>query len=105
LFARTVTLKVRYSDFTTVTRSHTDLATQDARAIAVRAVQLLDRTEAGQRPVRLLGVSVHNIVREPLAPTRADGRLPFDRPDASSGDTETDTEGRQECSREHETES
>jgi DNA polymerase IV len=105
LFARTVTLKVRYSDFTTVTRSHTDLATQDARAIAVRAVQLLERTEAGQRPVRLLGVSVHNIVRETPPATGVVARLPFDGPDASSGDAETDTEGRQECSRERETES
>jgi DNA polymerase IV len=60
LMARTVTLKVRYSDFTTITRSHTAVPTRDESTIAARAVALLDKTEAGQRPVRLLGVSVHN---------------------------------------------
>jgi len=63
LFCRTVTIKVRYSDFTTITRSHSsDRPTRDADEISARAVSLLDRTEAGQRPVRLLGVSVHNLV-------------------------------------------
>jgi len=60
LMARTVTLKVRYSDFTTITRSHTAAPTRDESAIAARAVALLDKTGAGERPVRLLGVSVHN---------------------------------------------
>jgi DNA polymerase-4 len=60
LLARTVTIKVRYSDFTTVTRSHTAAPTREQDAVAARAVQLLDKTEAGVRPVRLLGVSVHN---------------------------------------------
>jgi DNA polymerase-4 len=92
VFARTVTLKVRYDDFTTVTRSHTEPPTQDARGIAARAVQLLDRTDAGRRPVRLLGVSVHNIVREPTPAARDDdARLPFDAPDEASGGTEDAT--------------
>jgi DNA polymerase IV len=60
LMARTVTIKVRYSDFTTVTRSHTAALTRDDAAIIARAVALLDKTDAGARPVRLLGVSVHN---------------------------------------------
>jgi DNA polymerase-4 len=60
LLARTVTIKVRYSDFTTITRSHTARPTRDDSDIARRAVELLDRTDAGRRPVRLLGVSVHN---------------------------------------------
>jgi DNA polymerase-4 len=60
LMARTVTIKVRYSDFTTITRSHTAAPTREASVIAARAVALLEKTEAGQRPVRLLGVSVHN---------------------------------------------
>jgi DNA polymerase-4 len=77
LFARTVTIKVRYSDFTTITRSHTAPPSRDADAIAARAAGLLDRTEAGARAVRLLGVSVHNLceadtadedVREPWLP-------------------------------------
>jgi len=63
LFCRTVTIKVRYDDFTTVTRSHSsDPPTRDADDIARRAIALLEKTEAGQRPVRLLGVSVHNLV-------------------------------------------
>ncbi|HXD76020.1 MAG TPA: DNA polymerase IV [Vicinamibacterales bacterium] len=61
LMARTVTIKVRYSDFTTITRSHTAAPTRDEAAITSRAVSLLDKTEAGTRPVRLLGVSVHNL--------------------------------------------
>ena len=63
LTCRTVTIKVRYSDFTTITRSHSRTPpTRDPDDIAARAIGLLDRTEAGRRPVRLLGVSVHNLI-------------------------------------------
>ena len=61
LAARTVTIKVRYSDFITITRSHTHQATSDPDDIAQRAVALLQKTEAGQRPIRLLGAGVHNL--------------------------------------------
>ncbi len=61
LVARTVTIKVRYGDFTTITRSHSAAATDDADELARRAVALLERTEAGSRPVRLLCAGVHNI--------------------------------------------
>jgi DNA polymerase IV len=71
--ARTVTVKVRYSDFTTVTRSHSSSPTRDELEIVARAVRLVDKTEAGRRPVRLLGVSVHNFDEETSRP----GRLPF----------------------------
>jgi DNA polymerase IV len=76
LRCRTVTIKVRYSDFTTITRSHTAPATRDPEDIAQRAVALLARTEAATRPVRLLGVSVHNLgdPADTLAPP-----LPFER--------------------------
>jgi DNA polymerase-4 len=60
LSARTVVVKVRYGDFTTVTRRLTAWAACDEPTIVERAVRLLDRTEAGRRPVRLLGVSVQN---------------------------------------------
>ncbi len=60
--ARTVTIKVRYDDFTTVTRSHsTPQMTDNPEAIGARALTLLAKTEAGTRPVRLLGVGVHNL--------------------------------------------
>ncbi len=85
LFARTVVLKVRYSDFTTVTRSHsTPVATRDADQLAARALALIDRTDAGKRPVRLLGVSVHNLADSPTATQTVvddEGRLPFGEPE------------------------
>ena len=65
LVARTVTIKVRYADFTTVTRSHSERpSTRDAARIATRASHLLGRTEADTQPVRLLGVSLHNLSAE-----------------------------------------
>jgi DNA polymerase-4 len=65
LEARTVTIKVRYADFTTVTRSHTlSRATADADVIASWAKDLVERTDAGQRPVRLLGVRVQGLVEQ-----------------------------------------
>jgi DNA polymerase IV len=81
LYARTVTIKVRYHDFTTITRSHTEDATRDEENIVRRAVALLDRTDAGRRPVRLLGVSVHNLSETPLVrPENPQPQLPFDAP-------------------------
>jgi len=68
LLARTVTIKVRYADFTTVTRSHTAAApTRDADEIAARALTLLDRTDAGRRPIRLLGAGVHGLAGDAAA--------------------------------------
>jgi len=65
LEARTVTIKVRYADFTTITRSHTlSRATADADVIASWAKDLAARTDAGQRPVRLLGVRVQGLVEQ-----------------------------------------
>jgi DNA polymerase IV len=62
LFARTVVLKLRYADFRTITRSHTrQPSTCSPDEIAARAAALLDKTEVGRKPVRLLGVSVHGL--------------------------------------------
>jgi DNA polymerase IV len=82
--ARTVTIKVRYDDFSTITRSLTVLPpTSDEGTIAGRAVALLDRTEAGRRPVRLLGVGVHNLTppgSDPEKPVEDKvPMLPFDQ--------------------------
>ena len=77
LLARTVTIKVRYSDFTTITRSHTAAASRDAADLSARARQLLDKTAAGKRPVRLLGVSVHNLCTAMEARTESAAWLPF----------------------------
>ena len=63
LAGRTVTIKVRYADFTTVTRSHTlSRPTCDADVISSWAAELLHRTQAGRRPVRLLGARVNGLV-------------------------------------------
>jgi DNA polymerase-4 len=75
LLARTVTIKVRYSDFTTITRSHSSRPTRDEPEIVDRAMHLLDRTEAGHRPIRLLGVSVHGLCGD--ADTSPGDHLPF----------------------------
>jgi DNA polymerase-4 len=65
LAGRTVTIKVRYDDFTTVTRSHTlSRPTADADVISSWATELLYRTQAGQRPVRLLGARVNGLVEQ-----------------------------------------
>jgi DNA polymerase-4 len=77
MLARTVTIKVRYNDFTTITRSHSAPPTRDSDALISRAVQLLDKTEAGRRPVRLLGVSVHNFCSDADLVDPPD-QLPFD---------------------------
>jgi len=62
--ARTITVKIRYSNFETITRSQTLFRpTAQARTIAKTARELLFRdTEVGQRPVRLLGISASGLV-------------------------------------------
>jgi DNA polymerase-4 len=116
LYAKTVTLKVRYDDFSTITRNLSgpigSPPTREEREIVGRALTLLDRTEAGTRPIRLLGVSVHGFSTDPAISARpasartasprgsranaASGvddphaRLPFDAEDAGrdgSGDS------------------
>jgi len=81
ILARTISIKVRYSDFTTVTRSDTAAPTRQADELVARAVRLLNRTDAGQRPIRLLGVSVHNFCG--AADLILRDWLPFDGTDAT----------------------
>jgi DNA polymerase-4 len=77
LFARTVVLKLRYSNFETITRSETrEPATCSADEIAARAIALLEKTEAGKRPVRLLGASLHGLVADPGEPDVANPAAP-----------------------------
>lgn len=83
LLAKTVTIKVRYSDFSTVTRSNSAPPTNNADQIASRAVKLLDKTDARKRPVRLLGAGVHGLVDPSEVSVEDDRelRLPFDEAD------------------------
>ena len=65
--ARTVTLKLRWSDFTTLNRSHTvERPLQATRELAEAGVALLDGVLAteGMRPVRLIGLGASNLVEE-----------------------------------------
>jgi DNA polymerase IV len=57
---RTVTLKLRFADFSTITKSHTDDPTQDGLKIYREASALLARVPL-RRPVRLIGVSVSEL--------------------------------------------
>ena len=61
LKGRTVTLKIKYSDFKQITRNfslseHVD----DAETISATARKLLDGTEPGDKFIRLLGVGISN---------------------------------------------
>ncbi len=62
LTAKTMTLKVKFTNFQQITRSYTEQYAFDTiEAVMRRLPQLLDKTEAGCRNVRLLGVSVSNL--------------------------------------------
>lgn len=59
---KTVTLKVRYADFETLTRSTSFSHYIDgAEDIAETAKILLEQTQAGKRKVRLLGITLSNL--------------------------------------------
>jgi DNA polymerase-4 len=70
LAACRVTLKLRWADFRTLTRSHTGDPTQDGLEIYRRAATLLGRERLIQ-PVRLIGVSASTFRRQ------ASGQLPL----------------------------
>ncbi len=62
LSARTVSLKLRDADFTTVTRQRSlDGGSDSDAAITAAAIALLAATRQSGQPVRLLGVGVHNL--------------------------------------------
>ncbi len=62
LTGKTVTVKVKYNDFTQVTRSETLSApTADDKLIYSTGCRLLEKTEAGRRPLRLLGITLSNL--------------------------------------------
>jgi DNA polymerase-4 len=62
LMGTTLTLKVKYADFTTATRSRTVAdGIRHAEDMVNLARELLDKTEAGRKPIRLLGISLGNL--------------------------------------------
>jgi len=59
---RTVTLKVRFGDFTTISRSQRQSGAIDtAHDLYRAALALLERAQVGARPVRLLGLGVQGL--------------------------------------------
>ncbi len=60
LSAARVTLKLRFADFRTLTRSHTGDPTRDGLELYRRALAMLDR-EAVAEPVRLIGLSASGL--------------------------------------------
>lgn len=75
LLAYTLTLKVKYADFTQVTRSHTDDSIISVREKAMTLIPaLLDKTEAGTKSVRLLGISFSNLLNNK---NYSDNQLPL----------------------------
>lgn len=68
LKAKTITIKFKYSDFSQVTRSKTLMQYQEAlSALSLIFEELVDKTEAGMKPIRLIGVSVSGFEMEPSA--------------------------------------
>jgi len=78
---RTVTLKIRYGDFTTLTRARTlESPTDLARDIAAVATELLDNLDLAPG-VRLLGVSMTNLAAPAEEVEEAQLRLPLGGPE------------------------
>jgi DNA polymerase-4 len=62
LHGRTITLKVKYHDFQQITRSKTiGNETSDSKKIIHEVLRLLQKTAVGNKPVRLLGISVAHL--------------------------------------------
>jgi len=63
LLAYTFTIKVKYADFNQVTRSYTGDTIISENKLATQLItSLLNKTEAGKKSVRLLGVSFSNLI-------------------------------------------
>ena len=62
IVGKTIILKIKYSDFTLITRSLTlDGPVCEVEKIYFVAEKLLEKTEAGERKIRLVGVSAGNL--------------------------------------------
>jgi len=61
LQARTITLKVKYANFQQVTRAQSVETALDLEAVKQWIPQLLKRTEAGEKPIRLVGLTLSGL--------------------------------------------
>ncbi len=74
----TLTLKVKYADFQQVTRSISrEQAIESSEDILALAEELLKKTDAGERSVRLLGVTVSHLTTDVPALESLQLELPF----------------------------
>ena len=76
---KTITLKIKYFDFQSITRSITVEKPIILRADIMKYIKgLLDKTEAGIRKVRLLGITISNFLDEDITTNKSTQlRLPF----------------------------
>ncbi|MDY0360788.1 MAG: DNA polymerase IV [Desulforegulaceae bacterium] len=66
---RTITLKIRYFDFYTITRSKTlDAPFFNSEEIFEHIYPLLEKTQAGEKSIRLLGITASNFETQSLTP-------------------------------------
>lgn len=78
LKGRTITLKIKYSDFKILTRSKSfDLPVNDMSNIIDTARQLLLSTEPDEVRIRLLGISVSNFGEKSIVKKGFPGQLPL----------------------------
>jgi len=68
--AKRVSIKLRYSDFTTITRSSTLIShSNDAKILEAASLELLHRHYQGNQPLRLIGVTLEQLTDGYWQPT------------------------------------
>ncbi len=78
VYGMTLTIKIRYSDFRSITRSVTlEQPFRDAATMTAQACRLLDSTDAAGRRVRLLGMGISNFASQAPSGTCRQLHLPF----------------------------
>jgi len=78
LKGRTITLKIKYSDFKIITRSRSfSEATNELSFIAATAKELLAATEPEGSPIRLLGITISNFGEKVITKQIIPGQLPL----------------------------
>lgn len=78
LKGRTITLKIKFSDFKQVTRSHSLInPTNDLAVILETSIQMLEKIDFDNKKVRLLGITLSNFINgeEQPKPKANDGQL------------------------------
>ena len=78
LKGRTITVKIKYSDFKIITRSQSfEEPIDDLATISNTAKELLLRTETENSKIRLLGISISNFGEKIIGRKNIPGQLPL----------------------------